>query len=127
MSNNNISERRHPRAYFKAADMLKLHIVHPHSNEAPLIAKVINISESGLCFVMPKESTIKINEGDQLVLEKIEDIQTLKVIRKVDMMVRWYFGEKELDNQMCGCEFLNIPSNYKIHLRTFIRQQTSGN
>ncbi len=126
MNNNGINKRRHPRVYFKAANMLTMHIVHPLLNETPFIVKVMNMSESGLGFLMPKGSDIKINIGDPLICEKIEDVQILKVIIKVDMIVRWSFQEKEFDHQIFGCEFLNLPSNYNIYLRTFIRQQTSG-
>ena len=127
MSNNGINKRRHPRVYFKAADMLTMHIVHPRLNETPFIVKVMNMSESGLGFLMPKGSDIKINKGDLLIFEKIDDVQILKVIIKVDMIVRWSFQDKEFDHQIFGCEFLNLPSNYYIYLRTFIRQQTGGN
>ena len=127
MSDNDINKRRHPRVYFKAADMLKLHIVCPSLNQTPFIAKVMNISESGLCFFISRGSDIKINKGDRLVFEKIEDIQIFKTVIKVDMAVRWHFREKILDHQMCGCEFLNMPSNYKNQLCTFIHQQIQKN
>ncbi len=76
---------------------------------------------------MSKENTIKINKDDLLVLEKVEGVQIFKAIIKIDMVVRWYFQEKMLAHQMCGCEFLNMPSNYKSQLRTFIRQQIKNN
>ncbi len=123
MNNKGINKRRHQRLYFKATDMLKLHIVLPRLNETPIVVKIMNISESGLCFFMPAESDDKINKGDQLVLEKIEDVQIFKAIVKIDMVVRWCVQEKMLAHRMCGCEFLNMPSNYKSQLRTFIRQQ----
>ncbi len=124
MNNKGINKRRHPRLYFKAADMLKLRIVCPRLNKTPFIVKVMNISESGLCFVMSQESNIKINECDQLVLEKIEGVQIFKAIITVVMTVRWTFREKGLDLQMYGCEFLNMPSTYITHLRTFIRSKS---
>jgi len=127
MNDNDMNKRRHPRVYFSATEMLKLYIVCPRLNDTPFEATMMNISESGLCFFIPKESDIKINHGDQLVLERVEDVQYLKVIRKLEMAVRWYFQEKGLDHQMCGCEFLNVPPNYKTYLRTYIRQQIRGN
>ncbi len=127
MNDNDINKRRHPRVYFEAADMLKLHIMHPRLNETSFMVQVMNISESGLGFFIPKGSDIKIDEGDQLILEKIEDVQIFKAIVNVDMAVRWSFREKAFNHQICGCEFLNMPSSYKTYLRTFIRQQIRGN
>ncbi|MDM8540036.1 PilZ domain-containing protein [Desulfococcaceae bacterium HSG7] len=126
MSNNTISKRRHLRVYFKVADMLKLHVAHPILNETPFVVKVMNISESGLCFFLSKVSTIKIKKDDLLVFEKIEGAPIFKAIIKIDMAVRWCFHEEMLDHQICGCEFLNMPSNYKSQLRAFIKQKISS-
>jgi len=127
MNDNDLNKRRHPRVYFKAIDMLKLHIVCPRLNNTPFTAKLMNISQSGLCFFVAEKCNIKINQGDQLVLESVEDVQILKAVRNVDLAVRWYFQDKGLDHQMCGCEFLNMSSNYNTYMRTFIRQQIRGN
>ena len=127
MSDHGINKRKHMRVYFNAGDMLKLHIGRPRLNKTPFMVNVMNISQSGLCFLMPQGSDDKINEGDPLVFEKIDDVQILKPIRNVDMIVRWSFREKEFDHQVYGCEFLNMRSSYSIYLRTFIRQQIKGN
>ncbi len=126
MSDKNINKRRHTRVYFETADMLKLHVVQPGQDDKVFTVQVMNISESGLGFFLHKGTDITIKENDALVLEKIEGVKMFKPIRNVDMVVRWSFREDVLEHQICGCEFINIPANYRLYLRTFIRQQTRG-
>ncbi len=126
MSDKNSNKRRHTRVYFETADMLKLHVVHPGQDDKAFTVQAMNISESGLGFFLHKGTDIIIKESDALILEKIEGVKMFKPIRDVDMVVRWSFREEVFDHQICGCEFIKIPANYRLYLRTFIRQQTRG-
>ena len=114
--------RKYPRVYFDIEKMPQAHILIPRYEGVMCVVCVMNMSKQGLGFIMAKDQNITINKGDHTVISKFQRDDRLKDIQHVYIVVRWTIENKELEHNIYGCEFLNMPSNFQFLLNTFIDQ-----
>ncbi len=114
--------RKYPRFYFDIAKMPQAHILISRYEGVMCVVRVMNMSKQGLSFIMTKDKNITIKKGDLPVISKFQSNDRLKDIQNVYIIVRWAIEDKELEHNIYGCEFLNMPSNFQFLLNTFIDQ-----
>ncbi len=113
-------QRKQPRVYFKPDKQLTAQVLFHQEHSAPIKINLVNICESGLCFLLSEKAHAPITEGSHLILLKIEGEALLQDINDVDMVVRWSAYMEELKYKLNGCQFVNLLPDYQIQLREFI-------
>ena len=100
--------RKYKRVLFTVEDGIVGVFSPPDSQDIPITANVMNLSEGGLRLTFQSILDNKIKEGDQLLLTEIKGKDASQMIVNVDTEVRW-ISEDQLTQQIgLGCEFQNL-------------------
>ena len=81
---------------------------------------IINLSEGGLHFFLPKGSFKEINIGDHLTLKEITGAKKLECIANIELEVKWIAKHQALKHVGLGCEFINIFDQNRKQIDEFV-------
>jgi c-di-GMP-binding flagellar brake protein YcgR len=97
--------RKFKRVLFTVEDGIVGVFNPPDSQEDPIAASVMDLSEGGLQLTFQSILDNKIKEGDRLLLTEIKGTRSTQMIVNVDTEVKW-ISENQLSQQVgVGCEF----------------------
>jgi c-di-GMP-binding flagellar brake protein YcgR len=92
-------------------------------NQELITARIINISEGGLSFVLKKDENKEAVEGKHLILKEIKGAETLQSITDLELEIKWIVVPPSFDNFGIGCEFINASEKVRAQLRQFVHSK----
>jgi len=83
-------------------------------------ASILNLSASGVQFIVNKEEAVDFKKGQRLVFKGIKGVKDLDFTEDIEMEIIWILELKFLENIGIGCEFKNISKPFSDHIDTFV-------
>ncbi|MBW1643148.1 MAG: PilZ domain-containing protein [Deltaproteobacteria bacterium] len=83
-------------------------------------ASILNLSASGLQFIVKKEDAVDFQKGQRLVFKGIKGVKDLDFTEDIEMEIIWILEIKFLENIGIGCEFKNISKPFSDHIDNFV-------
>ena len=120
MSNAPDNRRRFHRILFTVEDNINGTLSIPGGENRPISVKILNLGEGGIHFVVYPKDNDKIKTGAKLILLQIEGPDPLRYLVNVDAEVKWVLNHNIMEHVGVGCEFLNIPENSRMQIRSFV-------
>ena len=121
----NKTKRRFQRVIFSHDDGV-ICIFKPHLSHKQLkvtAAYILNLSASGLQFVVNKEDAVDLQEGQRLLFKGIKGIKDLDFTEDIEMEIIWMLELQFLENIGVGCEFKNMPAPLRDHIDNFVTSE----
>lgn len=120
--NSKETRRQFQRVIFSPDDGV-ICIFKPFSGDKKLsvtAASILNLSASGVQFIVNKEEAVNFQKGQRLVFKGIKGVKDLDFTEDIEMEIIWILELKFLDNMGIGCEFKNISKPFSDHIDTFV-------
>jgi len=117
-----MTRRKFQRVIFSHDDGV-ICILKPLSNNTKInvrAASILNLSASGLQFIVKKEDASDFRKGQRLVFKGIKGIKDLDFTEDIEMEIIWILELKFLENTGIGCEFKNISTSLREHIDNFV-------
>ena len=86
-------------------------------------ASILNLSASGLQFVVKKEDAVYLQKGQRLIFKGIKGIKDLDFTEEIEMEIIWMLELKFLENIGVGCEFKDMPTPLRDHIDSFVTSE----
>jgi hypothetical protein len=86
-------------------------------------ASILNLSASGLQFIVKKEDAVDFQKGQRLVFKGIKGVKDLDFTEAIEMEIIWTLELKFLENIGIGCEFKNISKPFSDHIDNFVTSE----
>jgi hypothetical protein len=121
----NMTRRKYQRVIFSQDDGV-ICIFEPISGSKKpnkTAASILNLSASGLQFIVEKEYIADFQKGQILVFKGIKGIKDLDFTEDIEMEIIWVLELKFLKNIGIGCEFKNIPKPLIEHIDNFVTSE----
>ena len=83
-------------------------------------ASILNLSASGVQFIVNKEKAVDFQKGQRLVFKGIKGVKDLDFTEDIEMEIIWILELKFLENIGIGCKFKNISKPFSDHIDTFV-------
>ena len=112
--------RKNKRVLFPPEDDTLVHFYAFNTGEI-VAAKVVNLSEGGICIAPVKEELKSIPKiGDKLVLLKIESPKKLNFLLNADLEITWALTHETLEQFGLGCKFESLSDTSKKQIEKFL-------
>lgn len=109
------------RIFFSVEDEVTGTFTYPDSQEASITGTIVNLSESGVGFILGKDETTKTpGKGDQVILTQLKGIKGLESLSNIKTEIKWILDNPALGFIGCGCEFHDVPEPMREAMQTFI-------
>jgi len=86
-------------------------------------ASILNLSASGLQFIVNKEDANGFHKGQILIFKGIRGIKNLDFMEDIEMEIIWILQLKFLENIGIGCEFKNISKPLSDYIDNFVTSE----
>ena len=83
-------------------------------------ARLKDISEGGIGFVIDRQPYLKIDTGTRLVLRKVLQFPPLSFLNDLALEVVWLFDFKSLEHLAFGCRFIDDRTQVSKWIRQFV-------
>lgn len=118
---------RKERRRFERRSVIEIRIVgifyFKSGNQELITARIINISEGGLNFVLKKDENKEAVVGKHLILKEIKGAEPLQSITDLELEIKWIAVPPSFDHFGIGCEFINASEKARTQLRQFVRSK----
>lgn len=119
--NTALDRRRYDRLYFALSHGPVAKIANPLM-ESVFLARVMDISEGGMGFVMSKEKSLLIRLRQPLVLLEMKNLDGwFEGICGIGMQPVWRAQPANLDEMLIGCAFTALDNEMLERIRNIIR------
>jgi c-di-GMP-binding flagellar brake protein YcgR len=114
-------KREFPRLYLKMEDGYFGNFrLKNHEN---LIAPIMNISAGGLNMAVADQSRSKLEEGDEVILQKIAGGTTLSFLSDIPAEIRWIRTLDYPGYVFVGCKFRGLTERVRRQLSEFVHTE----
>jgi len=86
-------------------------------------ASILNLSASGLQFIVDKEDANRFHKGQMLVFKGIRGVKQIDFMEDIEMEIIWILQLKFLKNIGIGCEFKHISNRFRDHIDNFVTSE----
>ncbi len=116
------TRRRFQRVIFSYDDGAICTFVPLSDTKKPNItaASILNLSASGLQFILNKENANQFQKGERLVFKGIRGVKHLDFSEDIEMEIIWILELKFLEHVGIGCEFKNISKQLRDYIDSFV-------
>lgn len=83
-------------------------------------ASILNLSASGLQFIVNKEDVNGFQTGQRLIFKGIRGVKNLDFFEDIEMEIIWILKLKFLENIGIGCEFKHISNSLRDAINQFV-------
>jgi c-di-GMP-binding flagellar brake protein YcgR len=111
--------RKYKRVLFTVEDGIVGIFNPPGSDEGPVEATILDMSQGGVKLIFKPVLKNRIMEGDRLVLSEIRGSSSSQVIVNIDTEVKWITEDELSESIGLGVEFLNVLDNEKQQIDEF--------
>ncbi len=92
-------------------------------NQELITARIINIGEGGLHFVLKKGENKEAVAGKHLILKEIKGAEPLQSITDLELEIKWIVVPPSFDHFGIGCEFINASKKIRAQLHQFVHSK----
>lgn len=117
---NGTDRRESKRILFSRDDDITAQLFLPKKPNKPLLAFVLNISESGLGLLIKRAKVKKLKVGNVVTLRMIMTPKPLDQIDMAEVEVKHILSDDALEYATINCEFKNISDYHLKKIRQFV-------
>jgi len=119
MDQSGMERRVSKRAYFTVEDGVFAVLELPGPDKMSVSTNLLSLSEGGVSFIAHKEIR-HIEAGQQLLLVRVFEPESLSFIHQVPIEVRHIINEDDMPHLVCGCQFTDIGDDARLRIREFV-------
>jgi len=123
MSGNSKDRRQYQRAFLSKDEVLHGVLQLSGKDQTQIRARILNISEGGICIFFERRSEITVKKGDQIQLKKIQGDPSILPDAELTLEVKWIVDNQAFENLELGCEILNPTDKIKKEIRGFVTER----
>ena len=116
-------KREYPRAFLSKDEDLNGVLQLTGVDHTKISARILNISQGGVCLLFKQNNQIRIKEGDQIQLKEIQGKPSILYDAKLTLEVIWIFANRSFKNTQIGCKLLNLTEEIKKEIREFVAER----
>ena len=115
-----VERRKFPRAYFTVKDSILAVFQLKEPEEYTMSTNVLSLSEGGISFIGQKEALEDMKTGDEILLMRVFEPETLNFLRSIRLQVRHTINEPGMEHILAGCKFIDVSEEQKRGISKFV-------
>ncbi|MFZ5797533.1 MAG: PilZ domain-containing protein [Desulfobulbus sp.] len=125
MDSTGADKRRHQRIYFSDEMVVGGVVVDP-SGPAEIPVKILNLSESGIFFMVARDRSGSFLEKGTLLFKDMFGPAPFNLSADIQIKIKWIWDSAVLDNIGCGCEYIDPPPRFVEQARRMVEEFLAG-
>lgn len=112
--------RKHQRLTFSDPNRPIAELQFLPSSSPKFTARLKDISEGGIGFIIPRHPYLKIDTGTRLILRQVSKLPPLSFLHDLALEVMWLFDFKSLEHIAFGCRFVDASTEISEKIKRFV-------
>jgi hypothetical protein len=123
MQKREVERRKHKRVFFTMKEGVGISVKIADSAGESISATLLSIGLGGISFAVPRVKANEIKSGDTVIIESIDGLKTLSVIKDLHADVRYVIDYDVYIYISFGCEFRKISDDQRKQIKLLVEER----